>query len=567
MKPFVLKRNGFIFLQGVQFDNGTTITVNKPGSNTPPSVTITEPADGTTFATGDGSRAATVDTAFAAISAILVESREELVNSTSNVSTLRDLIGTQTARLRDALATTARRTFDEYLLGLLDFAKKAESISASSRDGLTFWMPEYILEYEGDEYTFPSLGICLRADYLTSVDSAVCVRRKDGVNESAVGDYYHPHINNDGRICRGDVQGAMAMAITHQEPGMLLLLVDRLLATYNPASPYRSLDEWSGEECDYCGASGFSEDDMTYDPATSRRVCPGCLAGRCAHSGAVLYNDEDHVRLGGSVYSPSLQVGLSVDDVPILKGVNDTSFAELDGKWYSVDTLVWIATEDSLARGHQAPNLVYVAESGAWVDRKHTKLTDKGLGVTWTEDLDAWKEEHSTVPLALRTATEETLKRPQSGQSPEEWLALRAAHRVHVHGSDDPEDLKHFEALVGSPSVAAAPLSPHDSIVKYGVHLSEWATSWDNTPAFFYKGYVGYPSADHRTLKVHLMEAHPPTNVPHLSSMEVHLLQGGPAAHLIPLFCAWRDTEDPSAELIAAAAAGTQHVTTLGATS
>ena len=94
------------------------------------------------------------------------------------------------------------------------------------------------------------------------------------------GGYQHPHVDHRGEICWNNHE-EMAQAY-HREGDFLALrdLIDNLLHTYNPSSPYINLEDWEyglGEACYECGER-YHEDDLVYVDAISGSLCPNCRA-------------------------------------------------------------------------------------------------------------------------------------------------------------------------------------------------------------------------------------------------------------------------------------------------
>jgi len=61
----------------------------------------------------------------------------------------------------------------------------------------------------------------------------------------------HPHLQ-DGRLCEGDGKTAIQAALQQGRICDFFLLVRQILGTYNPDSPYVSLDKWFGANCKDC---------------------------------------------------------------------------------------------------------------------------------------------------------------------------------------------------------------------------------------------------------------------------------------------------------------------------
>jgi len=103
------------------------------------------------------------------------------------------------------------------------------------------------------------------------------------------------HVNSSGEICWNDAdEDACAY---HSSGDFLALkdLIDNLLGTYNPASPYITLEDWEnglGECCADCGER-YSEDDLTYIEGSGELLCYDC-SRYCEHcASSVPYADYD----------------------------------------------------------------------------------------------------------------------------------------------------------------------------------------------------------------------------------------------------------------------------------
>jgi hypothetical protein len=93
----------------------------------------------------------------------------------------------------------------------------------------------------------------------------------------------HPHIDSGGRVCFGDAQNALAMAAVSLDIAAYFEILEAVLSTYNPESPYVGIEEWIGYTCDDCGQSEVQE---CY-------TCVSCEEGTLC-SDCALYCDECH---------------------------------------------------------------------------------------------------------------------------------------------------------------------------------------------------------------------------------------------------------------------------------
>lgn len=88
----------------------------------------------------------------------------------------------------------------------------------------------------------------------------------------------HPHVSHE-RLCEGDAAGPIAAALTEGRLADFFTLVTCVLTTYNAASPYVSLEDWTGHPCHDCGLS-ISGDDSYGCQGCDHDVCQDCI-GSC----------------------------------------------------------------------------------------------------------------------------------------------------------------------------------------------------------------------------------------------------------------------------------------------
>ena len=85
----------------------------------------------------------------------------------------------------------------------------------------------------------------------------------------------HPHVS-DSQLCEGDASAAIRNALEQGRIADFFILVRSVLTTYNPGSPYVSLDRWhGGTSCYDCG-DHVSDDDRSYCERCSEEFCSSC---------------------------------------------------------------------------------------------------------------------------------------------------------------------------------------------------------------------------------------------------------------------------------------------------
>ena len=87
-------------------------------------------------------------------------------------------------------------------------------------------------------------------------------------------DVTHPHVSNE-RLCEGDGSVTIRTALEQGRLCDFFTMVRSILQTYNPDSPYVSLDDWDGEPCYECGYV-MSREDTYYCYYCEHDYCSEC---------------------------------------------------------------------------------------------------------------------------------------------------------------------------------------------------------------------------------------------------------------------------------------------------
>lgn len=124
--------------------------------------------------------------------------------------------------------------------------------------------------------------ICLRLGQpIAHLIGRLCAVQAIEPNTAASNDEVtHPHISGEG-ICVGDFGPDLLRSLRGGRVCDFFLMIRSILNTYNPDSPYVSLDEWYGEPCGDCGRS-VTEEDRYGCEACERSVCDDCISA-CPH--------------------------------------------------------------------------------------------------------------------------------------------------------------------------------------------------------------------------------------------------------------------------------------------
>jgi hypothetical protein len=84
----------------------------------------------------------------------------------------------------------------------------------------------------------------------------------------------HPHVSSE-KLCEGDGHVSIRKAIEQGRLCDFFSMTINILQTYNPDSPYISLDDWEGISCYDCGST-MAEDDRYYCESCDRDYCSQC---------------------------------------------------------------------------------------------------------------------------------------------------------------------------------------------------------------------------------------------------------------------------------------------------
>jgi len=100
-------------------------------------------------------------------------------------------------------------------------------------------------------------------------------------------DITHPHVSGGG-LCEGDGQDAIIAALEQGRICDFFQIVRNILMTYNPDSPYVSLDEWYGVSCYECGEF-CSSDEIRHCNFCDYDFCSYCSSW-CRYCDATVCN-------------------------------------------------------------------------------------------------------------------------------------------------------------------------------------------------------------------------------------------------------------------------------------
>ena len=87
----------------------------------------------------------------------------------------------------------------------------------------------------------------------------------------------HPHVSDD-RLCTGDAFASITSSLLSGRICDFFLIVQRVLNTYNPDSPYVKLEDWEGEACSDCGYT-MNDENRYWCESCEQNFCSECISG------------------------------------------------------------------------------------------------------------------------------------------------------------------------------------------------------------------------------------------------------------------------------------------------
>ena len=93
-----------------------------------------------------------------------------------------------------------------------------------------------------------------------------------GCNQSTT----HPHVS-DERLCEGEASAGIRSTLAEGRICDFFQLVNAVLTTYNPSSPYVALADWNGRPCHDCGET-MSESNSSSCSSCDNDFCDGCIS-------------------------------------------------------------------------------------------------------------------------------------------------------------------------------------------------------------------------------------------------------------------------------------------------
>ena len=165
-------------------------------------------------------------------------------------------------------------------------------------DGVEFNIHEYYISVNTTPITLEDIylgpfQIKLDLEKLNSLhkDSPYYIIALDPNPAATSSEVTHPHVS-DEKLCEGDGYTSIRAALQQGRLTDFFTMVKGILTTYNPDSPYVSLDDWQGVACYDCGYTMDSEscyycyrcerdycsECSTYCHSCDEMVCLGCIS-------------------------------------------------------------------------------------------------------------------------------------------------------------------------------------------------------------------------------------------------------------------------------------------------
>ena len=88
-------------------------------------------------------------------------------------------------------------------------------------------------------------------------------------------EYFHPHIEKNGKICLGDSIPTLNNAHKKSDIYSIFIILRNVLSNYNVASPYSQLETWNGIPCNHCGKS-TKEIELKHCSFCNDLICEEC---------------------------------------------------------------------------------------------------------------------------------------------------------------------------------------------------------------------------------------------------------------------------------------------------
>ena len=181
-----------------------------------------------------------------------------------NLQRFKEMLNTDRPKLPKLSDVFAELNQIEQDIGELQFDLKEETISVIT-DSVSL-----------EDIAFGSFEIKLnigeiRSLYTESPYRVIALEPNPAGSDSCV---THPHVSNE-KLCEGDGHTAIRRSLEDGRLCDFFTMIVNILQTYNPDSPYVSLDDWEGISCYDCGYT-VAGDDCYYCEYCEQDYCSQC---------------------------------------------------------------------------------------------------------------------------------------------------------------------------------------------------------------------------------------------------------------------------------------------------
>ena len=156
---------------------------------------------------------------------------------------------------------------------IVQLENEFDDFSVDSANGKICVMTDHI-ELEGMDFGTFNIELNLREMVNLNKESSYRVVAQEPNRAGTEYEVTHPHVSHN-RLCEGDGYNTIRKALTQGRLTDFFMIVENILKTYNPESPYVSLEDWDGTPCYSCGYN-VSGDDSYYCECCDRDFCSEC---------------------------------------------------------------------------------------------------------------------------------------------------------------------------------------------------------------------------------------------------------------------------------------------------
>ena len=182
----------------------------------------------------------------AAARSVAQQLHNELFRCQAQISTALEIVSSRFA-MSDA------PTQAELYAELLALADEFEDMEVDEKEG-TLSLATESIELEGQYLGSFCIILSFKDEFTSTSPLPYLVKAVAPCCPEGRSDITHPHVMND-HLCEGDATPALRAALQTGRLTDFFQIINQVLHTYNSGSPYASLNEWNGTECQACGTN------------------------------------------------------------------------------------------------------------------------------------------------------------------------------------------------------------------------------------------------------------------------------------------------------------------------